>query len=59
LPEKSRANPMAQTFLGRLQGLQPHMTQGSHNPLPEASVLDISSTMKAILNISSELPPKP
>ena len=59
LPEKSRANPMAQTFLGRLQGLQPIMSQGSLNPLPEASVQDISATMKAILNISSELPPKP
>ena len=59
LPEKSRANPMAQTFLSRLQTLQPHMAQESSQPLSEASVRDISVTMTAILNASSQPPPKP
>jgi len=59
LPEKSRANPMAQTFLSRLQALQIPMAQESSQPLSETSVRDISVTMTAILNASSQPPPKP
>ena len=57
MPEKSRANPLAQKFLTRLEALQPRMAKNT--PLNEESTRDIADTMSALLNASAEPPPKP
>lgn len=59
LPEKTRANPLPQTFLTRLQAMKAHMTKGSYAPLDEASVRDIAAAMTALLHAAAEAPPKP
>ena len=59
LPDKTRANPLPQTFLTRLQPMKAHMTKGSYAPLDDASVRDIAATMTALLHTAAEPPPKP
>lgn len=59
LPEKTRANPLAQSFRAQLETLKAPMKQGSYAPLSVESVRAIAATMAGLLNVTSEPPPKP
>lgn len=59
LPDKTRANPLAQSLRNRLEALRLPMKKGSYAPLSGDTVRDIAATVAELLSTTAEPPPKP